>query len=131
SRCVASYVAEADELPALLVPKREARALEAPGDRQPAHRLQLRAALEAFLKPVIRDHAIEMVNVMEADAAAEPSQQARKDEIRAAMNRGALKIPVLLPRPIGVFELMLDVEHPAADPRRDHDHRQVGHQQGF
>ncbi len=68
-----------------------------------------------------------MVN---ADVRREPAQDARQVIVGTAMQRGFVKAPGLITEPGGVLELMLDIEQPDTDRRRqNHDghlHQQEG-----
>jgi len=68
------------------------------------------------------------MDVVNADVRREPAQDARQVIVGAAMQRGFVKTPGLFTGPGRVFELMLNIEQPDADRRRQNHDRQV-HQQ--
>ncbi len=63
---------------------------------------------------VVGDAGVEVVDVVEADVAAEPVQQGRQAVERAAAQPGGVKIPVVVAGPVDAFKIVLDVEQPHA-----------------
>jgi hypothetical protein len=82
----------------------------------------------ARFEPVVRDAGIEVVDVVEADVAGEPLQQARQLEVGAALERRRNRMPGRLPGPERILEPMLDREQPDADDRADGDDRTLDQQ---
>ena len=77
-----------------------------------------RVVAQHLAQPVARDPAAQMMDVVDADIGGEPAQHARQVEVRAAVQRrlrGSSSPPSL---PVGVLELVLDVEQPDPDRRR-------------
>jgi len=68
------------------------------------------------------------MDVMNADVRREPAQDARQVIVGTAMQRGLVKTPGLFTGPGRVLELMLNIEQPDTDRRRQNHDRQV-HQQ--
>ena len=64
----------------------------------------------ARLQVVVGDTRAEMVDVMIADVAREPLQQAGQLVIRTAGHRGHRIIPLFVPLPINPFILMLHIK---------------------
>jgi hypothetical protein len=68
------------------------------------------------------------MDMVDADVRREPAQNTRQVIVGTAMQRSFVKIPGLVMGPGGVLELVLDIEQPDADRRRQNRDRQV-HQQ--
>src|SRR5579864_4871844 len=64
------------------------------------------------LQVVVRDPRTQMVDVMEPDIAGEEAQEPRELQVGAALERRLVVVPLLVCLPVGVLELMLDVEEP-------------------
>ena len=80
------------------------------------HRAELWMVAQHALQPIVGNAARQMMHVMDADVGGEPAENARQLIIRAAMQCGLVQGPCRLIRPVGVLELVLDVEQP--DPYR-------------
>ena len=126
--CQAMRLAEAHQALGVLVPERQAEALQAVPQRQAVGRTQLRMVAQHRAEPVARDARREMVDVMDADVGGEPAQHRRQVEMRAALHRTGLEAPARVPLPVGVLVLVLDVEQPDADRRGQPGDRRL-HQQ--
>ena len=70
------------------------------------------------------------MDVVNADVCREPAQDTRQVIIRTAMQRGFVKTPGLITGPGRVLELVLDIEQPHADRRRQNHDRQMHQQEG-
>jgi hypothetical protein len=80
--------------------------------------LEARARLEAFLEAVVRHLEVQMMDVVEADVAAEPLEDAGEVEVRTAGEGGLLHRPRIVAIPVGVLELVLRRSHiPATEMR--------------
>src|SRR4051812_34767545 len=79
-------------------------------------------------KPIVRDPAAKMMDMVHSDIGAEPAQDARQVIMRAAVQPGVVTIPTLVTSPKGVLELMLDIEQPDANRSGKKRDRQL-HQQ--
>jgi hypothetical protein len=90
----------------------EAQAPEAPLERQATDPAQLRVLAKRLAEPVAGDPAAQMMDVMDADVRREPAQHGRQIIVRAAVQRAGVEVPVRAPLPVGVLELMLDIEQP-------------------
>ncbi len=88
---------------------------------------QLRIAPQAFGQPVAGNSAAQMVHVMRADVRREPLRNPRQMEVRAAFERGRVKVPDRPIGPVRIFELVLHVEEPHADRRGQHGHGCLNH----
>jgi len=66
------------------------------------------------LEVVVGDPRVEVVNVMQADVAGEELQHRRQLQVRAAAQRRVGVVPAVGVLPVGVLELMLNVEQPDA-----------------
>ena len=95
---------------------RSAWALLRDGDHRRAreHRLLLVRGAQA----VVRDLRAEVVDVVVVGVADDPGQRPRELEVRAALQRGELELPVARGLVVGLLVLVLDVEHPGADRPR-------------
>src|SRR5579872_4934647 len=108
-------VPESHQLAPRLVPQGEPRAGEALGEAETPGALEGRDGVEGGAQAVVRDLDGEMVDVMEPDPAGEPVQKIRQVVQGAALEGRGLEIPLAAALPVGVGELMLDVEEPDAD----------------
>lgn len=122
---------KADQLLNILVPQGQGDAFQTLPKGDFSDFWQVRGGVVTFLQAVIGDHATEMVEMVKADIAGKPLEDFRQIIIGAAEHGGTVEIPILTVIPSGIIELMLDKEHPAANPGRDADHRQIGQQKGF
>src|SRR5690348_3755768 len=124
-------IAKSYQQAALLIPQRQPPTSHAFAERYPFRdAVQLRSEVETSLQAVIRNSAAQVMNMVQADIAAEPLQDGRQLEIGAAAERRGVEVPVSFLVPICVFELVLDVEQPISDPRSDDHHRQIGRKDG-
>jgi len=57
-----------------------------------------------------------MMNVMQTDVAGEPLKYFWQLEIRTSIKSDFQRVPGLMANPIGIFELVLDVEQPHTEP---------------
>ena len=87
--------------------------------------MQFRSRIEASLKTVIWNPAIQVMYVVKADASRKPLEDRRKLEVRASAERGRVEIPVAVAFPMGRVELMLHIEQPVTGPRGDDDHGKI------
>jgi len=71
----------------------------------------------------------QMMDVVDADICREPSQDTRQLIVRAAVQRSVVKIPGLVVGPVRVLELVLDVEQPDTNRRRQNNDRQMHKQE--
>ena len=62
-----------------------------------------------------------MVDVVEADIAAEPSKHCREIVVRTSFESGIEEIPFRMPRPVRTNILVLDVEKPNSETSGDPD----------
>src|SRR4051812_15352697 len=106
---------EPDQLTRLLVPERQPNATQAFAQREAADLAQEFVAVQALLKTVVRNAAVQVVDVVQAHVARKPLQHARQDVVGTAPERGAMEVPLLAAVPDRVLVLVLDVEQPAAD----------------
>src|SRR5712675_1158035 len=97
----------ADQFPAFFVPESERERFEARPERDRLDLLKQRVRLVTFLDVVIGNARAEMVDVMEADVAGKPLEDARQFVKRTALQRRRRVTPVLAAFPVDVFELML------------------------
>ena len=81
--------------------------------------------LQAAGQLVVGDARIQVVDVVEADVAAEPLQNRRKLVIRAALQPGFEEVPVFVPLPEGAREVVLHIEQPDADRRGNRQDRDL------
>jgi len=103
-------MAEAHESPPLLVPESKGQRLEARWQRDGFDSLEVRVCVMAALEMVIRDARTQVMNMMKADIAGKPLQDFRELIEGTAVKRGARIVPILSPRPVCAFELVLHVE---------------------
>ena len=66
--------------------------------------------------------------MVDADIGREPAQRLGQHVMRGAFECGFVQLPVRFFCPVGIFELVLHVEQPDADRRRDHRSRQIDQQ---
>src|SRR5215208_3633918 len=109
-----SYVRVADQLPALLVPEVKRQATQAGPQSDGLDLLEQPLALVALLQVVVGNPRAQMMDVMEADIAREPLQQAGQLVEGAAAQSRSRVVPVLAALPVRIFELVLHVEQPDA-----------------
>ena len=69
------------------------------------------------------------MNVVDANVGREPAQNTRQLIVRTALQRSLVKAPSLIMGPGGVLELVLDIEQPHTDRRRQDRNRQVHKQE--
>ena len=113
---------ETNHATARRVPELQTRAIQAFHERQPVDGLELRTCVHAVLQPVVRDHAVQVMNVVQTDIAGEPVEHLGKIIKRRAEQRGDLEVPFSRMIPVRLFELVLDEKEPAAGCRcHDHD----------
>jgi hypothetical protein len=63
-----------------------------------------------------------VVDVVKANVAGKPLQQRRQSVIRTAVAGRSDEVPLIVRSPVGLLELMLHEEQPAAEPRgKDYD----------
>lgn len=67
------------------------------------------------MQAVVRNSAVQVVDVVKPDIGGEPLQDLRHHIVRAAVQRGGLQAPVIRFIPMRVLELMLDEEEPAGE----------------
>lgn len=67
------------------------------------------------LQAIERNAARDMVHMMDANIGGHPSQYSRQIVVRTAKQGGFRVIPFVPAAPIGLLELMLNVEEPYAD----------------
>src|SRR3712207_6141681 len=101
---------ETDHASALLVPELEPGGPQGVANRQRRDVAEELELLMAALQVVVRDPRAEVVDVVVADVPAEPLQHLRQLEERAAADRRVGVVPALAALPVGVLELVLDVE---------------------
>ena len=92
------------------------------------HGLKLGVFLVAALEFVIRDAAVVVVDVVVADAAAEPLEDFRQFGANCP-SRTLGNNPTPVAAPVGVLVLMLDVEEPRARAGRQERHRHLDQQE--
>jgi len=102
--------AETNESTRLFVPKREAQAFHAFAQRDPTNVAQLGIIGQAFVKTIVGNAARQVVNMVAADIRREPAKRLGQVKIRTPAERSFVEVPVVVPAPIGVFELVLDIE---------------------
>src|SRR4051812_23002916 len=119
---------ERDEPPLLFVPQHQAYRPETLRDGQPAGGGEGGEGAKDLGKPVEGNPAGKMMDMVDADIRAEPAQDRGQLVVRAPAQRRLVEGPVLVSVPLGVLELMLHIEEPDADRRRDQGDRDV-HQQ--
>lgn len=82
-----------------------------------------------LFQAIIGDAGSQVVDVMVADVAGEPLQEFGQLVIRTALHGGADEVPLLIWFPVGVLELMLDIEKPDAYAGRDEEHGEENFQE--
>ena len=71
----------------------------------------------------------QMMDVVHADVGGEPAQHRRQVEVRAAVQPAGMELPARVALPVGVLELVLDVEQPDAHGRGEPGDRQLDQEQ--
>ena len=74
---ILTCIAERDEPPPILVPKREAHAAKTLTKRESAEPLELRMIPQYARQAVVRDSTAQVVNVVHTDIGGEPAQNTR------------------------------------------------------
>src|SRR5206468_8563391 len=82
------------------------------------------------LQIVVGNARAEVVNVVQPNVAGKPAQYERKSKIGASRDRGRGIVPLVMPLPIGLLELMLYIEEPDARERGEIIRGQVEEQHG-
>ena len=124
-------LSKADEAPGFLVPQGKPQGLDPIPDGDPRHALELRILIQALLEPVVRNSSAEVVDVMDPDAGCDPLERLGEHEMRTPLETRLEVRPVGVLVPIRIFELVLYVEEPHTDNRREHEHRKVNQQSCF
>lgn len=70
---------------------------------------------QTLSKAIIWNAAGQMVNVVNAYICGEPAQKSREVIKGTALDRRFVKVPLSIPTPVGIFELVLDIEKPDSD----------------
>src|SRR5215472_3794880 len=109
----------------LLVPQCKAPALKAVAKAEAPGLAKGGDSLISSPQAVARNLDGKMVDVVEADMARQPAQDAREVVKGAAFEGGGFEVPLGLMAPIGALELMLHVEEPDADGTGQHGNGQV------
>ena len=91
---------------------------------------ELRVLVVAALEPVVGDPGAQVVDVVQADVRGEPLEDLRELQEGRAEEGGVVVVPVLLPVPVGVLELVLHVEQPHPEGARQQGDRELDHQEG-
>src|SRR6185437_2819112 len=68
---------------------------------------------------VVRYPAAQMMDVMNTNIGGEPAQDARQIIIRATVERHLVQVPNPVASPLGILELVLDIEQPHSDRSRE------------
>ena len=122
-------LAEGDQPSRLLVPQLQPRRAHAVPQRDRGDGLEDGVLVVRALEVVVGDPRVEVVHVVQADVAGEELQRLRELEVGAAAQRRVGERPGLGVLPVGVLELVLDVEEEdarrAAQPHGGHLHEQV------
>lgn len=116
-------LSKADQALLLHVPNRQKHRLETRRNRDFEYVVELRILVVDLFQTIIGDSRRQMVNVVEADVAREPLQKFRQFVERTSLHRSADEAPFVIGFPIGMLELMLNVEKPNSRARRDVEHR--------
>ena len=111
------------------VPERQPDAGQAIAQRDAADAGQLRMVFQDLGQAVVGDAARQMVHMVDADIAGEPAQRQRQVVMRGAVQCGRRKLPVIALRPVGLLELVLDIEQPDADGAGNQHGRQLHRQE--
>lgn len=113
SRLLVHHV-ERDEPTRVFIPEREAQCGEALAQRHDGRAMKYGILVVTLLKIVVRNPRAEMMDVMKADAARNPLQNAGETEKGASRDGGGSVIPPLVLFPICTLELVLHEEEPEA-----------------
>ena len=79
------------------------------------------------LEIVIWNPRAQVVNMVETDIAAKPLQDRRELVKRGPLERLTQVAPILVALPVGIFELVLNVEQPNTRRPRDEHDRHLNH----
>src|SRR5664280_1725297 len=110
---------EAHQPPAVLVPQLEAHGAQPVPHGQGGHLMEDRVLVVCPLQVVVGDAGAEVVDVVQADVAGEELEHLGQLQIGAAAQRGVGVAPAVGALPVGVLELVLDVEQPDAGGARE------------
>ena len=101
----------------VFIPQMQTHRLQAGPRRERLDLLEDRVFIVAALELVVGDAWAEMMDVVEADIAADPLKQPGELVVRRALHRRCSEIPVLVMLPVGFLKLMLHIEQPDAGHR--------------
>src|SRR5688572_6729571 len=113
-------MSKAHEFLRRLVPESKAQGLQARGQSDGFDVLEYGVCLVTALEVVVRNARAQVMDVMEPYVSGQPLQDPRQLVVRAALQRRGGVVPALFTLPVGVFELMLDVEEPDSGGARHH-----------
>lgn len=121
---------ESDDLVLFFVPQPQDEKTKTMQQRYRLHRLKQRYFLLHFIQTVVRYARAEMMNVMEADVAAEELKDFRKFVVRTPLQCGFEEIPLFVMLPVRIIELVLHVKEPQSEHPREPDHREHNANEG-
>src|SRR5579871_1620912 len=107
-----AQLAERNEPLRAFVPKRQADAAQTLEQREPANGAELRVFVENLGEPIERYSAAQVVYMVNADIGREPTQDAGQVIVRAAADGSIVEGPGFRASPVGILELVLDIEQP-------------------
>lgn len=125
SKWLRSQGSKADESLSLLIPQIHLKGAQAGSNRKRLDRLEFGYRIVAILKIVVGDSGLDMMDMMQPDAAGEPLKDSWQFVVGAARQRSGQRIPLLMPSPIPSVKLMLDIEHPYPKRTGDQQDRQL------
>jgi hypothetical protein len=128
---LSAALAKADQFLLLFIPQVEAQGFQAgaQGDRLDALKELMRVV--ALLQIIIGNARTQVMNMVKANVAREPLQNFRQFVERTALEGRRGEVPFARAFPVGVFKLVLDIEHPDADGAAHGGNRQLDEQVGF
>ena len=125
SRVRSTQIGKSDQSLASFVPQCQAHAAKALHQRDSAKCLEFGMLAQHVWESVKGDSTAQVMYVMHTNIGGEPTQNARQLVVGTAMKRCLVQVPRGLVCPKRLLELMLDVEEPNADGRRQQGNRQM------
>ena len=119
------------EAAAVLIPELQAHAAQALDQGQPLCPVEAGMVAHDCREAIERDPAVEVMHMVQPDIGRQPVKWRRKIIVRAAVQRRLVQLPIRTVVPGRVLELMLDVEQPHPDRRRQNSGGQVDEEHGL
>ena len=122
-------LAKRDEPPLPLVPQGQPHTPQTLDQGDASDGSQLRMIPQHIRQSIAGNSTAQVMDVVDADVRCEPAQDTGQVIVGTAMHRSFVKAPGLVTGPRRVLELVLDIEQPDPNRRRQNHDRQVHKQE--